>query len=186
VWESLTPEQASGGLFAFAYLLGSIPFGLLVARVYGKDIRELGSGNIGMTNVWRHLGWKPGLLVLILDVLKGFIPTWLALVWSASQVSQRFPDSTAEVNEMTVLAGSVWFGLGAVLGHTYTPWLKGKGGKGIATGLGVAIALFQAWILIPIAVFLVLLATTRMVSLSSLIAVLSLMAIRPFNVRTIM
>ncbi|MDQ3024498.1 MAG: glycerol-3-phosphate 1-O-acyltransferase PlsY, partial [bacterium] len=176
------------------FLLGSIPFGLIVSKHCGVDIRALGSGNIGMTNVWRSLGWKPGLLVFVLDVLKGLVPTCLAYracIGAQVTLAAVGPDPNpmfdydtknyehlhyTEYVWLGVPSGNAWayvpmvVGLAAVLGHTFTPWLRFKGGKGVATGLGVAMALYQWWILVPLTLFVVSLAVTRMVSLSSLLA----------------
>jgi acyl phosphate:glycerol-3-phosphate acyltransferase len=147
-------------LLLTSFLCGSIPFGLFIARAYGMDIRAAGSGNIGATNVWRVLGWKPGVLVLVLDALKGLLPVLLALGLSRSVAMSTY------VPMLT--------GLAAVLGHTFTPWLRFKGGKGVATGLGVAIALYQVWILIPLGVFLLGFFATRMVSVGSILAAVTL------------
>ncbi len=111
-----------GELTVLAYLLGSIPFGKIVGWRNGIDIQKHGSGNIGFMNVRRILGWKPGLIVLTGDVLKGFVPVLLA--------TKYLPQ-----NEVFIV------GIAAVVGHVFPIWLKGKGGKGIATGLGVTIAL---------------------------------------------
>jgi glycerol-3-phosphate acyltransferase PlsY len=177
------------GLVIGGFLLGSIPFGYMVVKVfYHQDIRQLGSGNIGMTNVWRTFGWRAGFLVLLLDVLKGFIPVFVGMGVLALH---RFVDAIAgpavssgewlEVlghgDPLSVAAarvGPMAIGLAAILGHTFTPWLNFKGGKGVATGLGVAIALFLPWILIPVSVFVLLLLTTRMVSAASIGAALAL------------
>ncbi len=101
----------------FGYLCGSIPFGKLIAKQYGIDIQKRGSGNIGFANVLRVLGWKAAIPVLMLDILKGFIPTYAALL---------------------IIGAPFAFviGLCAVAGHLFPVWLKFKGGKGIATGLG--------------------------------------------------
>ncbi|MCB1219185.1 MAG: glycerol-3-phosphate 1-O-acyltransferase PlsY [Planctomycetales bacterium] len=148
------------------FLSGSLPFGWLVARLGGMDIRKHGSGNIGMTNVWRVMGWKAGLTVLLLDVAKGLLPVLLA---------GRLMD-TVNPPGLTI-SGRAWLllitGLAAILGHTFTPWLKFRGGKGVATSLGVLIALYQLWVLAPLGVFLLALATTRMVSVGSILAALS-------------
>lgn len=111
-----------GGLIVLAYVLGSIPFGKLVGWRNGIDIQKHGSGNIGFANVRRTLGWGPGLIVLTGDVLKGFLPVLLAF--------RYLPQ-----NEVFLV------GISAVVGHVFPIWLKGKGGKGIATGLGVTLAL---------------------------------------------
>jgi glycerol-3-phosphate acyltransferase PlsY len=158
-----------------AFLLGSIPFGLLIAAGYGVDIRSVGSGNIGMTNVWRTLGWRAGLTVFVLDVLKG----WLPVVVIAAYLHHHADFYVRDV--LGVYAATshipVATGLSAILGHTFTPWLRFKGGKGVATGLGVAIGLFGLWILVPLGVFLMMLLVTRMVSASSIIAALSLVIV---------
>ncbi len=136
------------------YLLGSVPFGLILTRVFDAgDIRQIGSGNIGATNVLRtgRKGLAAG--TLLLDGAKGFLAVWLAWRW--------FPD----------VAGMA--ALGAVLGHCFPVWLKFKGGKGVATTLGVSLGL--AW---PIgaayaAVWLLMLAVTRISSLSGMAAALA-------------
>jgi glycerol-3-phosphate acyltransferase PlsY len=166
-----------------AFLAGSIPFAWLAARAKGIDLRTVGSGNIGGTNAWRALGWKWGLAVMLLDALKGFVPVavWLAYAWglyhdfSGVSVDSQGPGHWslhAFLSPITMLIG-----LAAILGHTFTPWLKFKGGKGVATGAGVLLALFGWWSLIPLAVFGVMLGLTRMVSLSSIVAALSLAAL---------
>src|SRR4051812_47168286 len=99
-----------------AFLLGSIPFGYLVARYKGIDIRQHGSGNIGATNVLRVLGKKVGLPVFFLDAVKGWLPVWLVQHYAGPTIGGLGP----------VLAG-----FAAVLGHNYTPWLGFKGGKGV-------------------------------------------------------
>ena len=130
------------------FLLGSIPVGYIVAKAKGIDIRATGSGNIGATNVWRALGWQWGVTVLAADILKGLLPTLAAVLLTRgqTQASGWAPSGAAWLAMAT--------GLCAVLGHTFTPWLRFKGGKGVATGLGALLALFQAWALIPLAIFL--------------------------------
>lgn len=145
------------GLVLFgSFLLGSLPFGLWIASMRGIDIRKVGSGNIGATNVHRALGKTWGLLVFVLDVLKGLIPALVARYLLGDQ-------------QLAGLAGFV-----AVLGHCLSPFLGFKGGKGISTGLG---ALFGATPFVGIAAFVtfaILLWRTRYVSLSSMIASLAL------------
>lgn len=106
-------------LFIAAYLCGSIPFGKVIAQRYGVDIQRRGSGNIGFANVKRILGWKAGLLTLAGDILKGIIPTTLGLLYFTPLIA--------------FLAG-----VAAILGHIFCLWLGFRGGKGVATGLGVA------------------------------------------------
>jgi glycerol-3-phosphate acyltransferase PlsY len=136
-----------------AFLCGSIPFGLLVVKLAGKgDVRAHGSGNIGATNVSRVGGKALGVLTLLLDVLKGFLPVFLAKKLGLG------PDLLA------LLA------LAAVLGHVYTPWLKFQGGKGVATALGVILATDPRLVILPLGMFLFVLWLTRHVSLGSILA----------------
>lgn len=140
-----------------AFLAGSIPTGYLIGRLFfGVDIRTRGSGNIGMTNVWRVFGAPWGMACLLVDVAKGLIPV---LAYRA----------LAEPAGMAGLSwGAVGVGVAAVLGHTFTPWLGFRGGKGIATGLGVLIGWLSAYALVPFLVFMVVLALFRIVSLASI------------------
>ncbi|HEY3779451.1 MAG TPA: glycerol-3-phosphate 1-O-acyltransferase PlsY [Fimbriimonadaceae bacterium] len=140
-----------------AYFVGSIPIGFLVARAQGIDIFKVGSGSIGATNVARSLGSKLGLLVFLLDVLKGFLPTLAAFYIFRHNAQTAFI-----------------VGIGAVVGHCLSIFLKFKGGKAVATGLGV---LFGSCPLVgasALCVFIVCMAITRFVSLSSILAALSL------------
>lgn len=144
-----------------AYLVGSIPTGFLVAQAKGIDIRSVGSGNIGATNVFRILGRPAGVFVLAVDALKG----WLAVVVMPKVAFLLFgfpPDY--QVREFyAILAGMF-----AILGHNYTCWLYFKGGKGIATSAGVLLALVPWALLIILTVWIVLFALTRYVSLGSI------------------
>jgi glycerol-3-phosphate acyltransferase PlsY len=146
-----------------SYLLGSIPTGFLVARARGLDIRTVGSGNIGATNVFRYLGKPAGIFVLLMDALKG----WLAVA-VLSKLLQSWPEPGASTLETEWI--SLCAGLGAVLGHNFTFWLHFKGGKGIATSAGVLTALVPGPLLIIFAVFVVVFALTRYVSLGSICA----------------
>src|SRR5918996_6062966 len=140
--------------FLIAYLIGSIPFGLLVTRLAGAgDLRAIGSGNIGATNVLRTGHKGLALATLILDVLKGALPVWLA--------GRYGPD-------MAVVAG-----LGAVLGHCFPIWLKFRGGKGVATALGLVAVLTPAVAAIAILLFVAVTALTRYVSLGSMLGALA-------------
>lgn len=162
-----------------AFLLGSIPFGLIIAKAKGIDIRQHGSGNIGATNVLRIVGKKYGITCLILDALKGFIPVALAtnliqIDGRAIQVPLGLPDSWAlflpaaeAVKGQTV---HILTALAAVLGHNYSPWVGFKGGKGIATSAGVLLALMPFAVLLLIVVFLIVFLATRYVSLASMVA----------------
>jgi len=135
-----------------AYLVGSIPFGYLVGRWRGVNIFHEGSGNIGATNVMRASGKALGILTLVGDILKGFLPTWLAL----------------RAGLAAPLVAAVAFA--AFVGHLFPVYLRFKGGKGVATALGVFIALSPLAVLIDIAVFAAILYTWRYVSLGSLAA----------------
>lgn len=138
-----------------AYILGSIPTGYLIVKfLTGKDIREIGSGNIGATNVKRILGMKWFFIVLFLDALKGFLPVFII---------QTMSKSGGEI--IPVLTG-----LAAILGHTFTIFLKFKGGKGVATGLGVFAALSPFSILSCVVVFLILLFMFQYISLGSIVS----------------
>src|SRR5580658_9317938 len=141
----------------FSYLLGSIPFGYLLLRIFrGQDVRRSGSGNIGATNVARS---SPGLglLTLLLDALKG-----LAAVALARAI---YPGTS-------ILAGVA--ALSAILGHVFPVWLKFRGGKGVATGFGSFLMVAPKTILVAVAIFLALVAAFRYVSLGSMVAVASL------------
>lgn len=157
------------GLLAIvgAYLCGSIPFGLLIGRwAKGVDLREHGSRNIGATNAGRVLGTKWGLVVLLLDALKGLLPT-LLLPWLACEFSVK--DVTGD--EVSLRGHlEVACGLGGVIGHMFPCWLGFRGGKGVATSLGV-IGVLSPWAtLIAVATFAVTLFIFRYVSLSSILA----------------
>lgn len=151
-----------------AYLLGSIPTGYLVGRARGVDLRRLGSGNIGATNALRILGTPAGLLVLAIDALKGF--AGVALV--PAVIARWLPAETAGPTQATLLA--VTGGIGAVLGHNFTCWLRFKGGKGVATSAGVLAGLLPWAFLAVLGVFLATLALTRIVSLGSILAAVAL------------
>ncbi len=139
-------------LFVVAYLLGSIPFGLVVGKLfYGVDVRQHGSGNVGTTNVFRVLGKKAGVAVLVCDMLKGYVPAAVA----AALFDPWF---------------AIFIAAAPVVGHIYSIFLKGKGGKGIATGAAVVLALVPLVFAIILAVWIVLVITTRYVSVASLTA----------------
>jgi acyl phosphate:glycerol-3-phosphate acyltransferase len=162
------------------FLIGSIPFGLLIAKTHGIDIRAHGSGNIGATNVLRVIGKKQGIGCLILDALKGLIPTILAisLVRFAGMKNPMmlvFCEPYArEFPMLTAQAIQVLTGLCAILGHNYSPWVGFKGGKGIATSAGVLIALMPAAVLILIALWAAVFGITRYVSIASIATALAL------------
>ena len=146
-----------------AYLLGSIPTGYLVGKSRGLDIRTVGSGNIGATNVLRILGKPAGIFVLLADALKGFLACrFLGLVVYRLLVGPVAEDSSTE--EFLKITGGVF----AILGHNYTCFLKFKGGKGIATSSGVALALLPVALGVVLTIWLLVLAITRYVSVASI------------------
>ena len=144
-----------------SYLLGSFPTGYLAGKMRGVDIRAVGSGNIGATNVFRTLGKTAGITVLAIDALKGFIAC-------------RFVPGLLEAapsENMKIAAG-----VAAILGHNYTCWLRFKGGKGIATSAGVLLGWLPWGLAIVLGVWLVVFAISRYVSLASIVAALALPA----------
>lgn len=148
-----------------AYFLGSIPTGYLVAQAKGVDIRKVGSGNIGATNVFRILGKPAGVLVLVIDGLKGYA----ASAWLCDALLPPLGVAAGDAESYRILAG-----IAAVLGHNYTCWLKFKGGKGIATSAGVYFALAPLAAGIAVAAFLLALLLTRYVSIGSIAASVAL------------
>ena len=148
-----------------AYLLGSIPFGFLVAKAKGVDIRSVGSGNIGATNAMRVLGKPVGIFVLLLDVLKGYA----AVAWLPLAVLKIFNAANPDIETFCIIAG-----IFAVLGHNYTCWLKFKGGKGIATTAGVYLALAWPAMLIALGIFILAVALTKYVSVGAIVAAIAL------------
>jgi glycerol-3-phosphate acyltransferase PlsY len=160
-YRMLIPGYILTGLAA--YLLGSIPTGFLVAKARGIDIRTVGSGNIGATNVFRFLGKPAGIFVLFADALKG----WLAVFAIRGFVTMLFH---LPADQMTQEWLKICAGVCAVLGHNFTCWLHFKGGKGIATSAGVLVALVPKSLLIILAVWIIVFVLTRYVSLASICA----------------
>lgn len=142
-------------LFSLAsYLAGAVPFGMMIARkVADVDITQRGSGNIGATNVARELGLKWGLLTLLLDLLKGFVPVSLFAVLSPNQD-----------------LGLAVIGLSALLGHQFSVFKRFRGGKGVATALGVYLALAPLSTLVAVVVFVLTVAVSKFVSLGSMLS----------------
>lgn len=158
----MRPELA---WIAAAFLSGSIPFGLLIGRLKGVDVRKAGSGNIGATNVGRLLGRRYFFLCFALDLLKGLLPT-LGAGWALGTLGR-----------LDVPAQDAWLWLGAmaggVLGHVFSPWLGFKGGKGVATGLGALLGVYPVLTLAGMGVFvlwLLMLWRWRYISLASIVA----------------
>ncbi|MCA9278292.1 MAG: glycerol-3-phosphate 1-O-acyltransferase PlsY [Phycisphaeraceae bacterium] len=154
---------------AIAFLSGSIPFGVIIARMHGINIREHGSKNIGATNVMRVVGKKPGALCFLLDVLKGFVPT-LAGGYFLGALGASQIDTATAWQWLAVMVASV-------LGHMFSPFVGFKGGKGVATGLGSLLGVFPVLTVPAICafgVFVVVLKSTMLVGISSCIAALSM------------
>lgn len=151
------------GLAAFSYLLGSIPSSIWVGEaLYEKDVRQYGSGNAGATNTFRVLGKKAGILVLIMDISKGLIAA--SLPWLLGFI---------EVYSARFVNLQLLFGLMAVVGHVLPIFADFKGGKGIATLLGMVLGIHYVPALLCIALFIVILLATKYVSLSSILATIS-------------
>jgi glycerol-3-phosphate acyltransferase PlsY len=142
-----------------SYLLGSIPFGYLAGRLIGIDIRQAGSGNVGATNVVRVLGKRFGYPVFALDFLKGFGAVKISMLMASGRPEWDTPEIFG------ILAA-----ISSVLGHLYPPWLKFKGGKGVATSAGALLALTPTATLIGVAIWIIVFWLTRYVSLASIIA----------------
>lgn len=155
----MTDHTSTGGLVLLAYLLGSTPASFLAGRLArGIDLRTKGSGNLGATNAVRVLGWRWAIPVALFDIAKGLVPVL---------VLPELVDSAGGG-----VSGVV--GLAAILGHVFPVWMRFKGGKGIATTVGVFLALSPLATVLAALVWLVLVLTTRYVSLGSLVAVAAL------------
>ena len=147
------------------FLLGSIPFGLLMGKIKGIDIRQHGSGNIGGTNVFRILGKQSGITCLLLDFTKGLVPVLIARnMVEPMMAEQQFTAQSIEV--LTALA--------SIMGHNYSPWIGFKGGKGIATTAGAITALMPFGLVLLILVWAIFTFTTKYVSVGSIAAAASL------------
>ncbi|HMO51388.1 MAG TPA: glycerol-3-phosphate 1-O-acyltransferase PlsY [Kiritimatiellia bacterium] len=149
-----------GVVLAAAYVLGAVPFGLLIGKARGIDIRRHGSGNIGATNVLRVLGKPLGILTFILDALKGFVPAFFFV-----GLAGTFGLPALEPVVLSVLCGAA-----AILGHNFPVFLGFRGGKGIATSAGVLIGIAPAAALTGVVAWVVVFFTLRYVSLASIIA----------------
>jgi glycerol-3-phosphate acyltransferase PlsY len=146
------------------YLIGSVPTGILVVRALkGMDIRQFGSGSSGATNVSRILGLKYGVLVLLVDTAKGFLPIFYLAPWLAS---------TSQIH-IAVVPIKIILGLFAIAGHVWTVFAKFKGGKGVGTGAGVILAISPIATVLCLAVWAIIFAITRYVSIASMIAAVS-------------
>jgi glycerol-3-phosphate acyltransferase PlsY len=147
------------GLVVLAYLIGSVPFGLVAGRMKGVDLRKHGSGNVGATNVVRVLGKPIGIAVFFLDFLKGLLPTLLFSSFARRHGATGDPDSLA-----------LLFGAAAVLGHVFSVWLRFKGGKGVATSAGLCFGLDWRATLVAFVVWFVVFKITKYVSVASLVS----------------
>ncbi len=148
-----------------SYLLGAMPSGYLAGLARGIDVRAAGSGNIGATNVVRVMGRKVGAVVLAADALKGFASAW----WIPLLALHIFPSAGATRDNLAVAGG-----VAAIVGHIYTFWLRFKGGKGIATSGGVALAWAPAACLTAVALWGLVLTVSKYVSLASIAAAIIL------------
>ncbi len=164
---AIWPYAAAAGA---AYMVGSVPFGVIVARARGVDLRQVGSGNIGAANVSRALGSRWGAFVLLLDILKGFVPTYCALV-----LADPLRRAMGEV-----WLSHVWLGIAAgfcaVLGHNFSIFLRLRGGKGVATSAGVFLALAPEALGVAVAVYVLCRAVFKYFSLASILAAVALPA----------
>jgi acyl-phosphate glycerol 3-phosphate acyltransferase len=171
----MSPEELliAAALYV-AYLIGGIPFGYLIARMKGVDLFEVGSGNIGATNVGRVLGRKWGVLVFLLDFAKGAVPV---LVFPRL-VMAEFPHTTWDRPDALAVAVALW----AFLGHLFPIYLSLRGGKGVATGCGTVFVLVPGAATVAVLVWLAAVAASRRVSLGSVTAAVALVVARLFSV----
>jgi len=154
-------------LISGSYLFGSIPFGLLIAKAKGKDLRSIGSGNIGATNVARALGRRWAYLCFLLDVMKGLVPMLATRPFAIPLSTDSYPE------RVVVLWLWLLVGCAAVVGHIFPIYLKFKGGKGVATSLGVALGLWPYYTIcasFALAIWAVVVLIWRYVSLASIVA----------------
>jgi glycerol-3-phosphate acyltransferase PlsY len=167
----MKPRQRVTLLLPIAYMLGSVPFGLVVGRLKGIDVTRHGSGNIGATNVGRLLGRKYFFIVFLLDMLKGLLPMLAAMVLLSDAKAHQSGQLSTNQNIMWLAVGFT-----AIIGHMFSAFLRFRGGKGIATSSGVILGLFPYFTLPGIGVFLVWFITfklTRYVSVASILAAIS-------------
>ena len=147
-----------------AYFIGSIPTAVWFGKLYhGIDVREHGSGNPGATNIFRVLGKRAGVIVLLIDIVKGLSAASIPVVLMWWQV----------IPEKDLITFKLLFGIAAILGHLFSAFIKFKGGKGVATLLGMMLAIHYEAAVICVLIFVILLAATKYVSLSSILGVLS-------------
>jgi len=150
-------------LILITFFFGAIPWGYIIGKSRGIDIRKVGSGNIGATNVMRVLGKKEALITLLLDILKGFAPVLMIKILNP-------------YGESIIFSGAV--GISAILGHCFTPFLKFKGGKGVATSIGVLLAYMPLAGLITVVIWIITVVMSRISSLGAIVS----FALLPLNV----
>lgn len=141
-------------LFFTAYLIGSVPTSYIIGRLHGIDLREHGSGNLGGTNAYRVMGAAAGVPVVLIDATKGFVPAYFFPAWDGSAIGNL----------------ALLYGLAAIAGHVWSIFMRFRGGKGVATGVGVLVALAPASALIGLLVWIGVVAITRYVSVASISA----------------
>ena len=152
-------------VIVISYIIGSFPTAIIAGKLLKKiDIRDFGSGNAGATNVLRVLGWKAGVVVLLIDMFKGFVPVF----WIAAMIHQN-PD--------TLIYYQILAAISAIAGHIWTLFAGFKGGKGVGTSAGVFMGLAPIPLLIALAFFIIIVAATRYVSLGSIMAALAFLVV---------
>lgn len=158
-------------ILLLSYLVGSIPTSIIISKsVAGIDIRDYGSGNAGGTNVFRVLGWKYGILVILLDAFKGVVAVvFIARLFFLTELPFENPSPFDDFTFVQLLAG-----ISAVIGHVFTVFAGFRGGKGMATAVGMAASLMIIDVLIAAAIFLIMIIKFRYVSLGSISAAISL------------
>jgi glycerol-3-phosphate acyltransferase PlsY len=144
-------------IFLFSYLIGSIPWGYLIGRLYGKDIRKLGSGNVGATNVTRVIGKIPGKICFFLDMVKGFLPVFIVTML----IKQKVISDQCDIAQIIAAAGTV-------VGHIWSVFLKFHGGKGISTSAGALLAMAPYSFIISGIIWVIVYLIGRYVSLASI------------------
>jgi glycerol-3-phosphate acyltransferase PlsY len=156
-------------VIALSYLAGSIPNSIIISKlVKGIDIRKHGSGNAGGTNVFRVLGWKWGLLTILLDAFKGAV----AVVFIARLYLDNFPfNNITPFDDFTLV--QIFCGIAAVIGHIWTVFAEFKGGKGIATALGFLVTIITVDMLVAVGIFAIVVYLSRYISLGSIVAAIS-------------
>ena len=153
-----------GIIIVLSYLVGSIPTSIIVTKLLkGVDIRHYGSGNAGGTNVIRVLGWKAGVLVIVIDILKGYIATMLVTKFMTGEIPFRNVTPFEDITVIRIIAGCA-----AILGHIWTAFSGFRGGKGIATAGGVLLGLATIEVLVSIGIFALVFVLSRYVSLGSI------------------